>query len=352
MPMEDTLSIIEEQVKVVHASIQKPDVFTNSSDFWRPGAHGIFGGFAIAQSLSAAQHTVAGGFVANSLHGSFVYAGNSEDPVLYYVERNRDGNGFCTRSVRALQKEKPIFICTISFAKQRSPESERHSLQHSSPMPLGIPEPENTFSSASNAKIPFINRSVGVLDRSGQRQPEDKLFHQWFKSSGPLSSSSGPRVHQSALAFMSDSYFLAGVPHSHDIWHFANPPISEFHPSPNGLSKLTEKHSKIQRPHLETHKEKCEKNISRVSMMVSLDHTIYFHNMENLRADEWLLSEVRSSWAGDGRGLVQQRIWARNGTLLATCIQEVSEICAPCKTVSFWGYQVSLLLIVHRESSV
>jgi acyl-CoA thioesterase 8 len=61
-----------------------------------------------------------------------------------------------------------------------------------------------------------------------------------------------------------------------------------------------------------------------VSMMVSLDHTIYFHDPQGFRADEWLFTEMESPWAGDGRGLVTQRMFTREGKLIATCIQEVS----------------------------
>ena len=59
-------------------------------------------------------------------------------------------------------------------------------------------------------------------------------------------------------------------------------------------------------------------------MMVSLDHTIYFHRPRDFRADEWLFTEMESPWAGDGRGLVLQRMWTRDGKLIATCVQEVS----------------------------
>ena len=57
-------------------------------------------------------------------------------------------------------------------------------------------------------------------------------------------------------------------------------------------------------------------------MMVSLDHSIYFHKPAAIKADEWLFQEMESPWAGDGRGLVIQKIWNREGELLATCIQE------------------------------
>ncbi|KAJ5987926.1 hypothetical protein N7481_003136 [Penicillium waksmanii] len=287
------------------------------------------GGFAIAQSLSAAQQTVQGEFVANSLHGSFIYAGNSEDPIFYHVERLRDGKGFCTRCVRALQRTRPIFICNVSFTKKRDTGKGKENIQHASPMPPGIPVPEDMCTFGDEINSPFINRSVGVLDKGGQRRPEDKCFHQWIKANGTLSPSASVQVHQAALAFMSDSYFLAGVPHSHGIWQFVETPISEFHPSPNGLSASTEKHTEIRRPHLEPPEDRAVVEEPRVSMMVSLDHTIYFHNMEYFRADEWLLSEIQSSWAGNGRGLVQQRIWTKNGEPVATCIQEVSTTWTP-----------------------
>ncbi|KAH9844971.1 Acyl-CoA thioesterase [Teratosphaeria destructans] len=59
-----------------------------------------------------------------------------------------------------------------------------------------------------------------------------------------------------------------------------------------------------------------------VGMMVSLDHTIYFHRPLDFRADDWIFTECESPWAGDGRGLVHQRMYTREGVLIATCIQE------------------------------
>ena len=81
--------------------------------------------------------------------------------------------------------------------------------------------------------------------------------------------------------------------------------------------------------------------------MVSLDHTIYFHRPRECKADEWMFAEMESPWAGDGRGLVTQRIWNREGKLLATCVQEVSlllVLCvASCGTVQLEGTTVELL---------
>jgi acyl-coenzyme A thioesterase 1/2/4 len=81
------------------------------------------------------------------------------------------------------------------------------------------------------------------------------------------------------------------------------------------LSKLQDAKSKSE------HKE--------IGMMVSLDHSIYFHNPWKFRADEWMLTEMESPWAGEGRGLVLQKIWAKDGTLIATCTQEVCFLLRP-----------------------
>lgn len=66
-----------------------------------------------------------------------------------------------------------------------------------------------------------------------------------------------------------------------------------------------------------------EADYKEIGMMVSLDHSIYFHNPRAFRADEWMLTETESPWAGEGRGLAIQKIWSKDGLLIATCIQEV-----------------------------
>lgn len=68
---------------------------------------------------------------------------------------------------------------------------------------------------------------------------------------------------------------------------------------------------------------KNEADHKELGMMVSLDHSIYFHNPRAFRADEWMLTEMESPWAGEGRGLAIQKIWSKDGVLIATCMQEV-----------------------------
>jgi acyl-CoA thioesterase len=80
---------------------------------------------------------------------------------------------------------------------------------------------------------------------------------------------------------------------------------------------------------------KSEKDHNEVGMMVSLDHSIYFHNPMAFRADEWMLSETESTWAGEGRGLALQKIWSKDGLLIATCTQEVCALIMPF-LLSYW----------------
>ena len=137
------------------------------------------------------------------------------------------------------------------------------------------------------------------------------------------------------MAYMSDSYFIGTVSRVHNLWRFGPPPKSVPPPSKSSRAKnFGDSESLGPEPTAEQLRKvaidmatlEAEENVSgqtkRVGMMVSLDHTIYFHRPRDIKADEWLLAEMDSPWAGDGRGLVFQRIWNRKGQLLATCIQE------------------------------
>lgn len=324
--MSPSSSPIEKHLEIIPASNSGHSTFHNSHPLWRPGARGIFGGIAIGQSLRAAQMTVPETFVAHSMHCSFIHAGNAEDRIMYNVESFRDGRSFCTRLVRAAQGDRSIFLAMISFTRRATSTSAY--LEHATAMPEAVHETEQNAPGPAELRnispdTPYINRSVGVLNTPSQ-SPQDKRIHQWIRARGILSRPAGDSLHLAALAFMSDSYFLAAVPHSHGIWRFVQAPVSEFYPTSADLSGPSRTHTAIRRPHFESASDSDSDEDPRVAMMVSLDHTIYFHNVDKLRTDEWLLAEVHSSWAGEGRGLIHQKMWTRDGTLVATCIQEVS----------------------------
>lgn len=79
---------------------------------------------------------------------------------------------------------------------------------------------------------------------------------------------------------------------------------------------------------------------TEVGMMVSLSHSIYFHRPGSVKADEWMLSEMETPWAGDGRGLVTSRWWDRSGELIASCVQEVGVL------VLWWNDSVDVCRVL------
>ena len=159
-----------------------------------------------------------------------------------------------------------------------------------------------------------------------------------MKARGTISPEGGHEAHLSAIAYMSDSYFIGTIARVHKLWRYSTQRKSKSKSSidEDVLKKLLAmpdaelKRQKyldeadIKRIQRVKNGEKLRKeNTPEIGMMVSLDHTIYFHNPRHFRADEWIFTEMETTWAGDGRGLVFQRMYTRNGTLIASCVQEV-----------------------------
>lgn len=142
------------------------DVFTNTRPLWHPpGARGIYGGAAIAQCLSAAMRTVPNDFAVHSMHCYFVLAGDSELPLLYHVERVRDGRSFITRTVQARQRGRPIFTTTLSFSRANS--GGKKKLEHATPRP-NIPlseDPSRETAPGSAGGGPFESKKAGIANR-------------------------------------------------------------------------------------------------------------------------------------------------------------------------------------------
>lgn len=342
-------SPIENALQLLPLSDIGPDIFTNARPLWHPpGARGIFGGAAIAQCLSAAQFTIpATEYTVHSMHCYFVLAGNSEIPILYHVERVRDGKSFITRTVQARQRGRCIFTTTLSF--MRTGSGGERTVDHSTPMPTNedcpMP-PDGSIEPAgfADADTPFESVRCAVRDESS-KEPQDKKLRQWIRARGKISDCP-PNVreeevltgmrrnmpgdnhqgHLSALAYMSDSYFIGTVARAHNLMRFANwrnieRTLKSFQGSAEEKVAMRQYLERIGREEAQEN-EGVKVDDRRIGMMVSLDHSIFFHNPRAFRADEWLLTEMQTPWAGDGRGLVFQRIWAKDGTLVATCTQE------------------------------
>lgn len=154
------------------------------SELWHPpGARGVYGGAVIAQCLSAAQATVPppsaannhAVFLVHSMHCYFVLAGDATIPILYDVERVREGKSFLTRTVQARQRGKCIFTTTISFVREGS--GGQKAVEHGWDMPEGVREgleeilkgvkddtDDDAASNGVKAMGPFISKRIGIYN--------------------------------------------------------------------------------------------------------------------------------------------------------------------------------------------
>ncbi|KAF2729455.1 Thioesterase/thiol ester dehydrase-isomerase [Polyplosphaeria fusca] len=337
-PREPSQSAIEALLELTQLSDIDVDLFTNTRPLWHPpGARGIFGGTAIAQTLAAAQRTIPSDFTIHSMHCYFVLAGNSEIPIIYHVERVRSGKSFATRTVQARQRGRVIFTTTMSFVKENSGGEQR--VEHTTPMPALAPPVEgmDDMDHGGSATGPFQSQRIEILNNDSP-EPHTKKTRQWMKARGRISDQGGHEAHLSALAYMSDSYFVGTIARVHKLWRYSALRKSNTKSSidEDVLKKLLAMDDEslkrvkfvdeadLQRIQRLRNGEdpRGNENVREIGMMVSLDHAIYFHNPRKFRADEWMFIEMETPWAGDGRGLVFQRMYARDGTLIATCVQE------------------------------
>ncbi|XP_029948686.1 acyl-coenzyme A thioesterase 8 [Salarias fasciatus] len=258
---------------------------------WVPRSQRLFGGQIVGQALVAAAKSVSDHHYAHSLHCYFVRAGDPKVPVLYQVDRTRDGRSFCVRSVKAVQHGKPILICQASFQMlQPSP------LQHQSTMPQ-VPPPEDLLTVEEIAHLYLSKPNLAEKARANlskllaQEVPidlkpiklpqfptllpsEPKLLF-WVRARGHIGEGN-MKLHSCVAAYVSDYAFLSTTLLPHPTY--------------------------------------------RARFMASLDHTMWFHN--TFRSDEWMLYECESPWAGGSRGLVHGRLWRRDGVLAVSVSQE------------------------------
>ena len=173
----------------------------------------------------------------------------------------------------------------------------------------------------------------------------------WVRARGSISQEGGPQPHLCALAYMSDRWFIGTawavhmaalqaslgaepapsarpLPGSRDK---GNQPTNSETPSTDprekgasGDASPTPQTSCARDGHSDQQTRLPQDPPLKIGMMVSLDHSIYFHRPLGFRVDDWLLTEMDSPWVGDGRGFVTQRIFDKDGVLVATCVQEVS----------------------------
>ncbi|NLG60678.1 MAG: acyl-CoA thioesterase II [Candidatus Cloacimonetes bacterium] len=250
------------------------------------GTGRVFGGQVLAQGLVAARRTIEDPRECHSLHGYFILPGDLKAPIVYFVDRLRDGKSFTTRRVTAIQYGNAIFNMSASFHKQES------GPEHQIAMP-DVPQPEELESELDvlremAERIPPNLREVLTQDRPIDFRPVEVVDpfkptpraarrHFWLRANGRLTDNT--LDHQAVLAYASD-YGLLGTALM-----------------PHGLT--------IRQPDIQ---------------VATLDHAIWFHRP--FRADEWLLYAMEAPIAAGSRGFTRGHIFTRQGELVASVAQE------------------------------
>ncbi|AWI28896.1 MULTISPECIES: acyl-CoA thioesterase II [Streptomyces] len=250
----------------------------------------VFGGQVAAQALVAAGRTVPDDRTAHSLHAYFLRMGDPGAPIVYTVDRIRDGRSFATRRVVAVQHGQPIFHLSASF------QVHEEGLDHQASMPEA-PDPETLPTAAErlpeyagNTLHPEIVRrmlearaavDIRYVGRppyasiGERREPHSQV---WFRTNGKLADD--PLLHVCLATYVSDMTLLDSVLLAHGRGGWAVGDV----------------------------------------VGASLDHAMWFHRP--FRADEWLLYDQESPSAHGGRGLGQARIYTQDGRLAISVIQE------------------------------
>lgn len=259
------------------------DIFTGVSQSMPLGR--VFGGQVLAQSIVAAARTLPADRHVHSMHGYFLRPGDSAKGITFAVDRIHDGRSFSTRRTQAFQEGVPIFSMIASF------QDDDPGVEHQTPMPDGIPDPEELPDIEAQlkglhpmSKRLFTDRPVELrhvpspiyLTVEGERAPRQAV---WMKVGSGMPED--PDIHRAALAYLSDLTIQESILRAHGI--------------PWALRGLK---------------------------VASLDHAMWWHRYG--RVDEWMLYVQESPSARGGRGLATGRIYSRDGALLASVAQEIT----------------------------
>lgn len=278
-------ALLDELVTMLALEPLEENLFRGQSQ--DPGWGTVFGGHVLGQALSAAVQTVPQERYPHSLHAYFLRPGDVSRPIVYNVDRIRDGSSFTTRRVVAIQHGQAIFNLAASFQRDE-PGFEHQDEMPEAPPPESLPtEQERIAARAKQLPSPLRERALAkrpfelrpVEDSPDPHAPEARPPRRmmWLRADGSLPDD--PALHRYLLAYVSDYSFIgtALLPH--------------------GVSWLT-----------------------RGMQVASLDHGMWFH--QPFRVDEWLLHVMDSPAAHGARGLVRGSIFTRDGRLVASTVQE------------------------------
>jgi acyl-CoA thioesterase-2 len=243
----------------------------------------VFGGQVAGQALVAAGRTVPAERKVHSLHAYFIRGGDPSVPIVYEVERTRDGRSFTTRRVIAVQHGNAIFSLSASF------QLREDGLEHADEMPE-VPAPETLPTMAERMRdfpgltgtrrqprpidVRYVNDPPWVTRGTGRRSSRNQV---WMRADGKLPDEE--LLHVCVLTYASDMTLLDSPLARHDVYWELDKVIG-----------------------------------------ASLDHALWFHRP--FRADEWFLYDTATPSASGGRGLATGRFFSADGRLIATVVQE------------------------------
>ncbi len=282
------MSETDNLLKTLDLETLEENLYRGSSP--KVGWQRVYGGQVIGQALMAALRTVDAGRRAHSLHGYFIRPGDPAHPIIYEVDRYRDGRSFTTRHVVAVQHGRPIFTMSASFQRE-----EEGAFSHQAPMAPDVPEPgelpdegemlarlkdampdnmRHYFSHARPIEMRFCEPERFLAPGGGQAHFRQNV---WMRATTPLPDD--PALHQCVLAYASDMTLLdtSLAPHGRHMF-------------------------------------------DRSLMLASLDHALWLHRP--FRADEWLLFSQDSPTMQGGRGFNRALIYDQAGRLVASAAQE------------------------------
>ncbi|GEO99332.1 acyl-CoA thioesterase II [Methylobacterium haplocladii] len=287
-PRETMTAAVRELLDILDLERLETDLFRGACQ--KNGWPRVFGGQVVAQALVAASRTVDTARPPHSLHAYFLLGGDPGVPIVYEVERIRDGGSFTTRRVKAVQHGRAIFAMSVSF------HAGEAGFDHATAMP-DVPPPEDLADAGSfvaagretddiivpplkfayfTQKWPIQLRPVEV-ERYRSRAPRAPRFHVWMRAAETLPDD--PAIHRAVLAYASDMTLLDSTLIAHGCTVF-DPEIQS----------------------------------------ASLDHALWFHRP--VKADEWLLYAQDSPSASGALGFARGAIFSRDGRLVASVAQE------------------------------
>lgn len=277
------MSAVDDLLRILDLEPLEVNLFRGQSP--QTGWQRVFGGQVVGQALVAATRTVEGRF-PHSLHGYFMRPGDPAAPIIYEVDRIRDGRSFVTRRVNAIQHGHAIFSMAASYHLDE-PGYEHQMAMPDVPRPDQLPS-EKVLKEQMMPTMPVAIRSYFERERpielrhcdplryvDGKPRPPEQSV--WIRATAPLPDD--PAIHQCVLAYASDMTLLDAALVAHGSTVFSG---------------------EIQ--------------------AASLDHALWFHRP--FRADQWLLYTQDSPFTGGARGFTRGRIYTETGELVASVAQE------------------------------